>query len=128
MTKFLELLNEAETDLEDQIDESVCDLIEDTYEDDAAALAEDFEMSLDDAKLFLEALKKRVSADGTITKVRSKEFRSRHATKTTGMSKIALKRRAKKSARSKKQSAKSVRMAVKKRAKAMRKRKSMGVK
>jgi|AntDeeMinimDraft_6_1070357.scaffolds.fasta_scaffold02005_2 hypothetical protein len=53
----------------------------------------------EDVDAIMESLKKRVSSDGSVKKVRDKKTRSKKATRTTGMSKGELKRRGKKSAK-----------------------------
>lgn len=73
----------------------------------------------------LESLKKRVSSDGSVRKTRSKQQRSKRATKTTGMSKAALRRRGRKAARTRTRG--SQKDAKRKRSKSMRIRKRMGL-
>lgn len=74
-----------------------------------------------------EQLKRRVTSTGQISRVRSRQVRSRRAVQTTGMSKTALKRRARKAARTRRRDVGGQRRAVRKRKKAMRRRRQLGV-
>ena len=74
-----------------------------------------------------ENLRRRVNSAGKVSKVRSRQVRSRRAVQTTGMSRSQLKRRARRAAITKKRNPAMMRKALKKRRKALRKRKSMGI-
>lgn len=118
-------------------------MLESADHEDTRTLEEDFGDSIDDlvnesgwfADLLSEELqdideayKKRVSSTGKVSRVRSKKTRSRRATRTTGMSKTALKRRAKKAAKTRRRDVGGTKKATKKRKKAMRRRRQLGVK
>lgn len=75
-----------------------------------------------------ETRRRRVSAKGTVTRIRSREIRRRTAQKTTGMTRSALKRRARKAARTRRRNPGGQRRALRKRRRAMRRRKQMGIK
>lgn len=103
-------------------------------------ISEDDILSIDEAKAFLESegfdddtideviqesMQKRVSSDGSVRKTRNQKQRSKRATRTTGMSKAALRRRGKKSAKTRTRG--SQKDAKRKRKKSMRIRKRMGL-
>lgn len=97
------------------------------YEGDMESLAEDLGESLEEATEFFESIKRSVSSSGKITRRKSKAYRSRRATLTTGMSKSKLKQRARKAAKTKKRSPSSMKKAIKKRNKALKIRKRIGL-
>lgn len=74
-----------------------------------------------------ENLRRRVNSKGKVTKVRSRQVRSRRAVQTTGMSRSQLKRRARRAAITRKRNPAIMRKALRKRRKALRKRKSLGI-
>ena len=127
---FLEKLNEAYDSLDKDI-EFLENFLFETSEDkedflqDACDL---FGISKDNAIELWEALVRRVNSQGKITRVKSRAVRSRRATLTTGMSRAALKRRARKAARTKKRNPSSMRKALRKRKKALRRRRQFGIK
>ena len=119
---------ELESDPENAlIDEMICSCETDDIEELITELREELELDPDDFSYFEESVRRRVSADGSVSKVKSKRVRSRNATRTTGMSKSELRRRAKKAARTRKRSGQKTKAANKKRAKAMKKRKQRGI-
>jgi len=124
---FLELLEEAYTEL-DEIDDLVFEFFLNSCDGSLDKLQEELELSDEDIEVIAEQLKKRVSAKGQVTRVKSREIRKRRAVQTTGMSRAELKRRARKTTRTKKRNPSSVKRAVRKRKKAMRRRKQMGIK
>lgn len=75
-----------------------------------------------------ETRRRRVNSKGKVVRIRSREIRRRTAQKTTGMTRSALKRRARKAARSRRRNPGGQRRALRKRRRAMRKRKQMGIK
>jgi hypothetical protein len=110
-------------------DEEILDLLEDTYdEDEWPLIKEDLELTDEDYEAITEALRKRVSSTGVVTKVKSKAVRARRATFTTGMTKTELKMRARKSAKTRKRDVSGAKISIKKRRKALRRRKQMGIK
>ena len=129
---FEKALNEGYEEIE-TLEEDVLDWVAEAYETedgiDLDALKEDFsDLSEEEFTELSEALVKHVSATGQINKRQSRAVRSRRAVSTTGMSKTALKMRARKAARSKKRNPAGLRMAKKRRIKALKRRKSMGIK
>lgn len=127
MSLFLESLQAEEEKLE-EIDQDMFEWwLENADEEDLKLISEEEEITLEELQELQEALKKRVSSSGKVSRVRSKKVRSRRATITTGKSKTALKRAARKAARTRKRNPSSVKRANRKRRKAMRRRKSMGI-
>jgi hypothetical protein len=125
--KFNELVNESLEQLEyddTYFDEYVFEL----YSDDINALSEDLQCPIEEAELFFEEVKKRVTSTGNVSRIRSAQYRQKRAALTTGLSKAARKIRAKKAARTRKRSPMSVKRAIRKRGKAMMRRKQMGIK
>lgn len=116
---MLESADQEETDsLEEDFGDSIDDLV-----NESGWFADLLSEELQDID---EAYKKRVSSTGKVTRVQSKKIRSRRATRTTGMSRSSLKRRAKKAAKTRKRDVGGTKRAVKKRKKAMRKRRQIG--
>lgn len=113
-------------------DEEISESLDLDYSDDVFDLIAESgwfeEMLAEESEELDEQLKRRVDSKGKVSRVKSKKVRSRRATRTTGMSKSALKRRSKKSARTRKKDVGGTKRAGKKRKKAMRRRRSMGVK
>ena len=125
--KFFELVETELNTLEEEYNDFLLDFIEENYEDDMSALCEDFDLTEEEARELLEGLRKHVDSSGNVTKKRSKSYRSRHAAKTTGMSKAQLRLRARKSAKTRKRNPTGLKKALKKRSKAMKRRKKMGL-
>lgn len=127
--KFSELVEEQFEILVEDFEDELHDFIEENYDmDEVELLAEDFEISVDEATELMENIKKRVNAKGQVRKIRSREYRSRHAAMTTGMSKAKLKLRARRSAKARRKNPTGLRKALRKRAKAMKRRRMMGIK
>lgn len=127
MTDFIKLLEEEESIIEEAYDTALLEFIEENYDEDYDALAEDLEVSLEEATEFVESLRKHVDAAGTLTKKRSRAYRSRHAAQTTGLSKAQLKLRGRRAAKSRKRNPSGLKVALRKRKKAMTRRKRMGL-
>tara|TARA_B100000700_G_C14991390_1_gene831522 strand:- start:1097 stop:1483 length:387 start_codon:yes stop_codon:yes gene_type:complete len=128
MKNFLESLENAESEIE-EMHESVMEfMFEDADEEDIKAIKEDLGWSDEEFEEVMEDLKKRVSSTGKVKKVRSRKVRSRRAAMTTGLSKAALKRRARKSAKARKRNPSGQKRALRKRKKALRLRKQRGLK
>lgn len=75
-----------------------------------------------------EAIVKRVSFDGKISRMKDRKTRMRQAFQTTGLSKAERRRIARKSARTLRQRPGIVKKKNRKRGRAMKRRKSMGIK
>ena len=127
MTDFIKLLEEEEALLEETYDEALLEFIEENYDDDYEALAEDLDTDVEGAVEFVESLKKHVNSSGAIVKKRSVAYRSRHAAQTTGLSKAKLKLRARRAAKARKRNPTGLKAAMRKRKKAMKRRKNMGI-
>ncbi len=112
---------------EDEVQEALSE----AYGDDISDLVSESgwfeELLVAECEQLEEQLKRRVSSSGKVSRVRSRQVRSRQAVRTTGMSKTALKRRARKAARTRRRDVGATRRAVKKRKKAMRRRRQLGV-
>lgn len=90
--------------------------------------AEERGMSPEDLDAYLdETLVKHVSYRGDVSKTRTLKQRRRSASRTTGLSRAQLKRRARKAAKTRKRNPAAQKKAVKKRKKAMKKRKQRGL-
>jgi len=99
-----------------------CDESElDELKEELGLTDEEFKQHLD------EAMTKHVSSKGKVTRTRSRKQRSRSATRTTGMSKSELRRRAKKAARTRRKNPASLKKAIRKRQKAMKRRRAMHI-
>lgn len=125
MTNFLEILEEEYDKLED-----IDDIIEEWFFegfDEAELLEMKDELTEEEFEELSESLKKHVSAKGVVTRRKSITVRSRRAVATTGMSKSALKRRARKAVRSKKRNPSGQRRATRLRKRANRIRKQRGL-
>jgi len=128
---FIDLI-EQETDSIDDLHESVVeDFISESFDledaDDIAELKEMFSYTDEDIEELKEALVRRVSADGTVRRVKNRKTRKRRATLTTGMSRAALARRGRMSARSLKRNPGAKRRGARKRKRALRQRKLRGL-
>jgi hypothetical protein len=124
---FLELMEQEIDILEEQENEAFLDFLQDAYDvSELSALKEDFDLTDDEFESISEAFVRRVSG-GTIKKVQNRTIRKMRATQTTGMSKAALKMRARKAARARRANPGIVRRALRKRMKSMRKRKQLGI-
>lgn len=131
---FLEKLNEESNKLAESGYKDILDYIteaEDLPEDTAELMKEAFDLNEEEAKVVAdfinEAQVKRVSADGTVTKILDRKTRQRKATTTTKLSRLQLKTRAKKAARTLKQTG-GTRGKGKKIKKARRMRRARGIK
>ncbi|MDA3806858.1 MAG: prohead core protein [Thiomicrorhabdus sp.] len=125
---FLELLEQHDEMLDEDLEDTVLDLLADAYHDDMSTMQEDLELSDEDYAVLSEALTKHVSSTGKVTKTKSLKSRKRHASVTKGMSKSKLRQIARKGARTKKKNPGGMRKAMKKRKKALKRRKNMGMK
>jgi hypothetical protein len=124
---FLELMEQEINILEEQENEAFLNFLQDAYgADELNALKEDFNLTDEEFESISEAFVRRVSG-GTIKKVQNRTIRKMRATQTTGMSKAALKMRARKAARARRANPGIVRRALRKRMKSMRKRKQLGI-
>jgi len=81
----------------------------------------------DDFDRLQEELRRRVTARGDVSRVKSRKVRARRANQTTGISKSARRKRARKAARTRRRNPGTVRKAIKKRNRALRKRKQMNL-
>ena len=127
MKTFDDILEESYEDLE-QYDEVFLEEYVQDFEGTLEELAESLEIDVEYAESLCEQLKKRVSATGQVTRVKSRAVRSRRAGLTTGMSKTERQKRARKAAKTRRRNPGMVRKAVKKRRKALRRRSQMGIK
>lgn len=131
MSKFLDLLEQEENNLieleESFINEIEEFIVNEADEEDLSVIFSESGLTREEFDDVLESLRKRVSSTGKVTRVKSRQTRRRRATMTTGMSKSALRRRARKAARTLKRNPATARKALKKRRKALRKRKQRGL-
>lgn len=133
-------LLESHEDMFESIDEMLDDLMIESFSDEEIMdIADELGIQLesiddlesisdDDLSNLHEQMQRRVTSRGNVSRVKNKKTRSRRATSTTGMSKTALRKRARKSARTRKRKPGQVRKAIKKRNRALRKRKNMNIK
>ena len=91
-----------------------------------------FEAFVDDEVFIMdeviESPRRSLSSDGTIQRVATRRTQQRRAARTTGMSSLERRKRARKAVKTKKRDASGMRKAVKRRNKTMRKRRRMGIK
>ncbi|WGH49725.1 hypothetical protein [Alishewanella phage vB_AspM_Slickus01] len=130
MSDFLNLLKESLEQIDDILVESVYDILE-QYEFSDDELEEILESSdLDDHEheTVVEALQKTVNFKGKVKRRATKKIRTRRASLTTGMSKLARKLRARKANKTKRRNPSIKRIANRRRKKAMRIRKQRGIK
>jgi hypothetical protein len=124
---FLELMEHEIDILEEQENEAFLDFLQDAYgSDELNALKEDFNLTDEEFEAISESFVRRVSG-GTVKKIQNRIIRKMRAAQTTGMSKAALKMRARKAARARRANPGIVRRALRKRMKSMRKRKQLGI-
>lgn len=134
MNLFEEALKSSYNEIEDiheGIFESIEDILEETYGDDeitADMLKEDFDLTDEEAEEVMENMVRRVSADGSVKKMKSAAVRKRRAGITTGLSTAQRKMIGRKAARTRKRNPSIVRKANKKRRRALNKRKKLGIK
>ena len=132
---FEELI-ESHNELFEQIDEHLEKFLIDSFDEDELETfieelgltdeeLEEFE-SISDEEL-LEELRRRVTARGNVTRIKSRQARARRATQTTGMSRTARRQRARRAARTRRRNPGDVRRAIRKRNRAMQKRRQMNV-
>lgn len=127
---FFERLEEELDIIEEALADELADLLEDSFseEDSPEMLMEMLGIDRESAEVLLENLRKRVSAKGQVRRLRSREYRRRHAQRTTGLSRHQRRLRARRAARTRRRNPTSVRKAIRKRKRAMRRRKMMGIK
>lgn len=123
---FLELMEQEMSVLEEQENILFLDFLEEAYAGEMDAMQTDFSLSDEEFELISEAFVRRVSG-GTVSKIQNRTIRKMRAVQTTGMSKAALKARARKAARVRRANPGIVRKALRKRAKSMRRRKQLGI-
>ena len=122
-------LSELFEDWDYTLVDDLIDLCESEDVDDMLdEIQRELDLTDDEIDALEESVRRQVSADGSVKKIKSRAHRKARATKTTGMSIAALKRRAKKAARTRSRSGSGVRKANRKRAKAMKRRKQRGLK
>lgn len=131
--KFDELI-ENEMDSLESIDDYLDDFMLESFSDEEIEeIREELGIDSDqldenDLERIEEQLRRRVTSTGNISRVQSRKVRSRRATATTGLSKSALRLRARKAAKTKKRKPGDTKKALRKRARALRKRKQLGLK
>ena len=124
---FLDMLEESYTQLE-ATDEEVMGWVADAYDGEHEMIQEELGLTDEERDEVMESMVRRVSSDGTVVKVKNATLRKIHAARTTGMSKAALRMRAKKASKTKRQNPAKMKKALKKRMKAMKRRSQMGIK
>lgn len=124
---FLDMLEESYTQLE-ATDEEVMEWVADAYDGEHEMIQEELGLTDEERDEVMESMVRRVSSDGTVVKVKNATLRKIHAARTTGMSKAALRMRAKKASKTKRQNPAKMKKALKKRMKAMKRRSQMGIK
>ena len=124
---FLDMLEESYTHLE-ATDEEVMEWVADAYDGEHEMIQEELGLTDEERDEVMESMVRRVSSDGTVVKVKNATLRKIHAARTTGMSKAALRMRAKKASKTKRQNPAKMKKALKKRMKAMKRRSQMGIK
>lgn len=118
-------LHEADEELASELDEEYGDDFSELIESESGWFED---LLMEEVADLDENQRRRVTSKGSVSRIKSRKVRRRTAQKTTGMTRSALKRRARKSARSKKRNPGGQRRALRKRGKAMRKRRQMGIK
>lgn len=97
------------------------------FDDDFESMRIELELTEEDMEEIKESYVRRVTSDGTISKIKNRTTRKMQAGRTTGMSKAARSLRARKAARTRKANPASIKLANRRRTKAMRRRKQMGI-
>lgn len=125
MTDFIKLIESEEIELE-SIDEALDAFFLDCMEEsDLEALKQ--ECTEEEWQEIEEAIKRRVSSDGSTRRVRSRAVRQRRATHTTGRTRTSLRQAARKAARTRRRNPAATRRGNRKRKRAMRIRKQRGI-
>lgn len=131
MSEFLKLLEES-LDQVDEIlyEEVVYNIIEnyDFSDEEIEEILESCELDDEEYEAVVEALQRSVKYTGDVKRRASRKVRQRRAALTTGMSKLARKLRARKSAKTKRRDPSIKRKANRRRKKAIRIRKQRGIK
>lgn len=133
MVDFEELLEHEMAIINEGIDLT----IEDNLADDEALLMldeaelkelmEELDISQEEMDIIVENTRRAVNSAGNVRRIKTRKTRSRNAVATTGLSKTALKQRARRAARTRKKNPAGLRVALKRRKKAMRKRKMLKI-
>lgn len=130
MSDFLKIIQENLEQAEEVLfEETVYKIIEEYgfTDDELVEIIESCELEDDELESVLEALKRSVNFSGDVKRRASKKVRMRRAGLTTGMSKLARKLRARKSAKTRRRDPSIKRKANRRRRKAMRIRKQRGI-
>ena len=122
---FLDLIEE-EYEALSEVDEEIMEWLRVAYEGEHELMKEELALTDDEYQELTEALVRRVSADGSVRKIKTRAVRQRQAGLTTGMNKSQRKLRARKAARTRKKNPAILKGALRKRKKALRRRKQMG--
>lgn len=124
---FLEQIDAELEALNEDADDMFLDFLQNAYEGEYELMKEELELTDEEYEAIMENFVRRVSSDGSITKMKSRKIRKARATMTTGLSRAALKQRARKAARTKRANPGIARKALRKRRKALRRRRQMGL-
>ena len=122
---FLDLIEE-EYEALSEVDEEILEWLRVAYEGEHELMKEELDLTDDEYQELTESLVRRVSADGSVHKIKTSAVRQRQAGLTTGLNKAQRKLRAKKAARTRKNNPAILKGALRKRKKALRRRKQMG--
>lgn len=124
---FLEQIDAELEALNEDADDMFLDFLQNAYEGEYELMKEELELTDEEYEAIMENFVRRVSSDGSIKKMKSRKIRKARATMTTGLSRAALKQRARKAARTKRANPGIARKALRKRRKALRRRRQMGL-